>query len=139
MTRVYDFSNEKKNKEENQNTIQVIFSKGYPSLSSTYNTILEKTVKAIIRYIEGKTHLIIGEIKLELLIDEAGWVWLLGCDQLHFYSWNGELDRFMDKEMIHHDTKIFKRNFRCSGRYCDFYGETNFFEDGDQEIGLRVI
>jgi hypothetical protein len=83
---------------------------------------------------------VIGEIQIELLIDDYNTTWLMGCPKLKFYHSHGYIDEHLEKETIHlvHPTPL-KFEIKCNGRYCDFVGETNFYEDGDDEAGLGYV
>lgn len=72
----------------------------YVCLASLIIEKLEKFSKAIIRFLEGKTRLVIGEMHLEFVVDGAGQVWLVGCRNITFYNDQQQLDSNLDKDSI---------------------------------------
>ncbi len=107
-------------------------------LASTVIEKLEKFSKAVIRFLEGKTKLVIGEIKMEFIVDGQGHVWLIGCKSIQFYNAHKELDTGIIKEELHFPKYVFKQHLYCPGAYCKFIGENGFTEEGDEALEIFV-
>mgnify|MGYP006976766566 CR=1 FL=1 len=81
---------------------------------------------------------VVGEIYLEFIIDAFMHVWLIGCQGIHFYDTDGEINYSIDKEGLTIPHSTFKKHFYCPGAYCKFEGNINYFEDGDEAAEAYV-
>lgn len=81
-------------------TDKMLSNNNFPSLATTINEILEKTIKSIARFLEARTELVLGELNLEFVVDASYTVWVIGSKGIYFYNSDGELDKDTEKENI---------------------------------------
>jgi len=80
----------------------------------------------------------LGNLHLELIVDNNYFTWLVGCKEIHFFNREGNLERDIDKEAIEFPKVPLKQFFTCPGTYCNYAGETTFHQEGDEAINLYV-
>jgi len=134
-----DFSKDdgrRRNQELFPKNDKMMSSNNYSSVATSINTVIEKTVKALVRFLQGKTKLTLGEMHLELIVDASYTTWLLGSKGIYFYGDEGELDKEMDKETFDFPKNELKHFFTCPGPYCKLGKENNFYQDGDEAVTL---
>ena len=75
------------------------------NMNSNSNHKVLSLVKNIIRYLSGKQKKQLSGINLDLYIDSAGKIWVLGVSEMKFFSSQGDIE-MLDKNEVIEDQRL---------------------------------